>query len=119
MRTGPGTRIGQISLFVALLAGPLVYQRIVLAGRLAPSDSKQSVARYGVQFTESARASGINFVHKAPTLDPKLGHIMEQVASMGAAVSIVDFDRDGWQDIFVIDSSERGRNALFRNLGDG
>ncbi len=26
---------------------------------------------------------------------------MPQVASMGAAVSIVDFDRDGWPDIYV------------------
>ncbi len=25
---------------------------------------------------------------------------MPQVASMGAAVSVVDFDRDGWQDIY-------------------
>ena len=65
------------------------------------------------------KASGIDFTHTAPTLDPKLAHIMPQVASMGAAVSVVDFDRDGWPDIYVTNSGEGSRNALYRNLGDG
>ena len=42
----------------------------------------------------------------APTLDPKLAHIMPQVASMGAAVSVVDVDRDGLPDLYVTDSKE-------------
>ena len=56
---------------------------------------------------------------RAPTLDPKLDHIMPQVASMGAAVSVVDFDRDGWPDIYVTNSGEGCRNPLYRNHGDG
>jgi enediyne biosynthesis protein E4 len=44
---------------------------------------------------------------------------MPQVASMGAAVSIVDVDRDGWQDIYVTNSGEGSHNHLYRNLGDG
>ena len=44
---------------------------------------------------------------------------MPQVASMGAAVSIVDFDRDGRPDLYVTDSKEGSRNHLFRNRGDG
>ena len=44
---------------------------------------------------------------------------MPQVASMGAAVSIVDFDRDGWPDIYVTNSGEGSKNALYRNLGNG
>lgn len=119
MRNGPGTRTVLTLLFAALLATPLVYKRIVFGGRIAPQSAEQSISRYGLQFTESAKASGITFTHKAPMLDPKLNHIMEQVASMGAAVSIVDFDRDGLQDIFLVDSSEGGRNALYRNLGNG
>ena len=38
---------------------------------------------------------------------------------MGAAVSVVDFDRDGWADIYVTNSGEGSRNALYRNLGNG
>ena len=33
---------------------------------------------------EVSHAAGINFVHQAPTLDPKLAPIMPEVASMGA-----------------------------------
>ncbi|MBC7926303.1 MAG: VCBS repeat-containing protein, partial [Bryobacteraceae bacterium] len=119
MNSGPRTRIALIALFLSLLAGPLIYKKFGLAGRVTPNAPNQSLSRYGLQFTESARASGIDFVHRAPTLDSKLSHIMAQVASMGASVSIVDFDRDGWQDIYVINSSVGGKSALFRNLGNG
>jgi hypothetical protein len=44
---------------------------------------------------------------------------MPQVASMGASVSIVDFDRDGWPDIYVTSSKEGTKNALYRNMHDG
>jgi enediyne biosynthesis protein E4 len=58
-------------------------------------------------------------VHSAPMLDPKLAHIMPQVASMGAAVSVVDSDRDGLPDLYVTDSKEGSKNRLYRNRGDG
>ncbi len=107
--------------FLALLATPLILKR--LAARREHSSSKLDAAtalsRYGFYFEEVAQASGVKFVHQAPTLDKKLDHIMPQVASMGAAVSIVDFDRDGWADIYVTNSGEGSRNSLYRNLGDG
>ena len=76
-------------------------------------------ARYGFALTESAKAAGLDFTHEGPTLDPKLAHIMPQVASMGAAVAVADFDRDGWQDFYVTNSSEGSLNRLYRNTGDG
>jgi hypothetical protein len=82
-------------------------------------DPSTAVARYGFRFQESAKAAGIDFTHTAATFDPKLQHIMPQVSSMGAAVSIVDFDRDGWPDIYVVNSGEGSHNALYRNLGNG
>jgi hypothetical protein len=107
--------------FISLLAAPLVYKRIAFrktAGH-AIADPASALARYGFSLQESSGISGISFRHTAPTLDTKLNHIMEQVASMGAAVSIVDFDRDGWQDIYVTNSGEGSRNSLYRNLGNG
>ena len=52
-------------------------------------------------------------------LDPKLNGIMPEVASMGASVSIVDFDRDGWPDIYVTNSARAARTHLYRNMHDG
>ena len=54
---------------------------------------------------------------RAPTFDAKLAHIMPQMASMGAAVAVADFDRDGWQDFYVTNSGEGSLNRLYRNKG--
>ena len=78
-----------------------------------------ALQRYGFQLTEGARGAGIYFQHEGPTLDPKLNHIMPQIASMGAAVSIVDFDDDGHNDIYAVNSREGSFNRLYRNRGDG
>ena len=114
-------RIALAFLFIALLATPLIYKQVSAhdkASQLALT--KESVLdRYGFRFEESSRAAGIDFRHRSPKLDPKLQHIMAQVASMGAAVSIVDFDRDGWPDIYAVNSGERSSNALYRNQHDG
>jgi len=107
--------------FVALLATPIVIKRL-WARRQPPTaklEANTALTRYGFYLQEVASASGVNFVHQAPTLDHRLDHIMPQVASMGAAVSIVDFDRDGWTDIYVTNSGEGSKNALYRNSGDG
>ncbi len=109
-----------VVLLALLMAFPLVYKRL-RAHTIAPppADPASALARYGFRFTESSKAAGIDFVHTAATFDPKLQHIMPQVSSMGAAVSIVDFDRDGWDDIYVVNSKEGSHNALYRNQGDG
>jgi hypothetical protein len=107
--------------FVALLIAPLVIKRLAQAGgsNAASTDKRAALARYGFILEESAHASGIDFKHQAPKLDPQLDHIMPQVASMGAAVSVVDFDRDGWQDLYVTNSGEGSHNCLYRNQSDG
>ena len=107
--------------FVGLLVAPVAIKRISArrAAAAAQADAQNAIARYGFRLEEVSHASGIDFVHQGPTLDHKLDPIMPQVASMGAAVSIVDFDRDGWPDIYVTNSGEGSKNALYRNMHDG
>jgi hypothetical protein len=115
------SRIARIFLaifFFALLATPLAVKRLSQP-QGAAADKQAALARYGFRLEEVSKAVGIDFHHQAPTLDHKLDHIMPQVASMGAAVSIVDFDRDGWADIYVTNSGEGSKNCLYRNSGDG
>jgi enediyne biosynthesis protein E4 len=78
-----------------------------------------AVARYGFRLDQMASALGVDFVHQGPTFDKQLDHIMPQVASMGAAVAVADFDRDGWHDFYVTNSGEGSQNRLYRNRGDG
>ncbi|HET8781483.1 MAG TPA: VCBS repeat-containing protein, partial [Pyrinomonadaceae bacterium] len=110
-----------ILVFAALLASPVVYKRLAARREAANAvrDTTSALSRYGFYFEEVGQTSKANFTHQAPTLDKQLDHIMPQVASMGAGVSIVDFDRDGWSDIYVTNSGEGSKNALFRNMTDG
>ena len=120
MTSGRIAKILLAVLFVALLATPLLLKRLAARREVnSKLDASQALVRYGFHLQEVAQASGINFVHQAPTLDHKLDHIMPQVAAMGAGASVVDFDRDGWQDIYLTNSGEGSKNCLYRNLGNG
>lgn len=110
------TRIVLWVLLVGLLAVPLLLREGPARSEALPAATV--LARYGFHLTEVSSEIGIDFTHQAPQLDPQLDHIMPQVASMGAAVSVVDYDRDGWQDLYVTNSRTGSANALYRNLGD-
>jgi len=85
----------------------------------APVASADALRRYGFALQEVSKQSGIDFTHQAPTLDPVLGPIMPQIASMGASVTVVDYDKDGWPDIYVTNSAEDSQNYLYHNNHDG
>jgi hypothetical protein len=107
-------------LFLAALASVPVLNRSYANTASEPaSASSGSLARYGFRLDEVSKRIGVDAVHQAPTFDRQLEHIMPQVAAMGAAVAVADFDRDGWQDFYVTNSAEGSRNHLYRNLGDG
>jgi hypothetical protein len=122
MRQIPWARIAVSIFFVGLLTTPAVMRWRLAQRTLAAHstlDRQAALARHGFYLEEVSHAAGIDFVHQAPTLDAKLNPIMPEVASMGASVSIVDFDRDGWPDIYVTNSAEGSKNHLYRNMHDG
>jgi enediyne biosynthesis protein E4 len=114
-------RVILTAFFVGLLLTPLAMKRYASrrAADRSMADMKTAIAHHGFYLTEVSRTAGIDFIHRSPVLDPKLTPIMPEVASMGASVSIVDFDRDGRPDLYVTNSAIGSKNALYRNLGDG
>lgn len=72
-------------------------------------------AEQGFRLRERAAELGIRFRHRETTLDPKLDNVAPHVSGMGAAVSLVDFDNDGWTDLYATSSRFGAPNALYRN----
>src|SRR5579871_1600760 len=85
-------RLALVFLFAALLATPLVYKHIQARDQAVSitQDQASAINRYGFVFQETGKAAGLNFKYVSPVFDPKIKHIMPEVASMGAAVSVVE-----------------------------
>ncbi len=73
------------------------------------------------QLTDIYPKTGINFVH---TSAPEKKYIVE---SMSGGVLLIDYDRDGWQDIYFTNAptvemalkGEKSTSLLYRNNGNG
>ncbi len=121
MKRGPLARAILYLFFAGLIAVPsFLARRSSQRDAAAPEGGeKAALDRYGFYLTEDSKPSGVDFVHQAPVLDQRLAPIMPEVASMGASVAIVDYNHDGWPDLYVTNSREGGMNALYRNNHDG
>ncbi|HEX7961772.1 MAG TPA: VCBS repeat-containing protein, partial [Terriglobales bacterium] len=88
-----------------------------------PSGAKsvQCSRRPVPQLEDVTQKAGIRFVHTAA---PEKKYIVE---SMSAGVLIVDYDRDGWPDIYFTNAptvemalkNQKARGALYHNNHDG
>jgi hypothetical protein len=103
-------------LAASIAAVPVLNDRAAGAPRAAGAGGS---SRFGFALESVADRAGLRFTHEGPTFDARLDHIMPQVASTGASVAVADFDRDGWQDVYVTNSREGSLNRLYRNAGDG
>jgi hypothetical protein len=106
----------------ALLAAPLA---ALLSGAQSKQPSKtrtqNPVAAGGAGFTDVTARAGIRFAHSTGAFGKK--YLPE---TMGPGVAFVDYDNDGWQDIFFVNSSDfpghKRRTftpALYRNNRNG
>lgn len=83
--------------------------------------TKKCTGRAVPQFIDLTAESGINFKH---TSDPKKKYIVE---SMSGGVLLLDYDRDGWPDIYFANAPSVGMatekrgstGALYHNNHDG
>lgn len=120
MASKKGSKVLLSTFFIVLLASPYIIANYD-NWQKSEQDINRSAAldRYGFYLEDVSEEWGINFTHHAPELDAKLDHIMPQIASVGASVSVVDFDNDGWQDFYITTSAHGRPNALYKNMGGG
>ena len=104
----------------AIIAVPFLAS-IALAFRLdnGPILDPADAAHPGFVLQDATAAAGIHFAHHRPRFDPRIANIEPHVAGLGAAVSVADFDGDGWPDLYFTNSRFGEPNALYRNEGDG
>jgi hypothetical protein len=69
-------------------------------------------------FVEVTEAAGVAAAHRVRSFRHAYAEVMQGYTALGAAVAVGDFDGDGWEDLFVTDSAEDGRNRLYRNRHD-
>lgn len=107
-------------IFLMLISVPYgikKYDEIVNAVFLG--EMSEVIDRYGFYLEDVTEKIGLNFVHQRATVDEKLHHILPQISSVGASVSVVDINNDGLHDFYLTNSEFGAPNALYKNLGNG
>ena len=125
-----GGSLGLIFLFSLLaVVGGNSWEEPALHGfypSRGPQDSAVSKAKkvpLGVRFIDIAKRAGIDFFCIFGGLETKK-YIIE---TTGSGVAFLDFDRDGWQDLYFVTGTlleghgedRTPTNRLYRNNGDG
>ncbi len=107
--------------FLGLLIVPVYFSHLDRKSAATAHEMAKDAAieKFGFYLQEVSKQSGVDFKHHSPVLDPSIDHILPQIASMGASVSVCDFDNDGWNDFYVTNSKYGYKNALYHNQKDG
>jgi enediyne biosynthesis protein E4 len=101
---------------------PIPLRSQAAANHARPSESSPTANPSGVQFQDVTAAAGIHFRHEHAASEQKL-----YLETMGAGVAWIDYDQDGFLDIFFVNSgytpffrpAQPPQPALYRNNGDG
>jgi hypothetical protein len=94
----------------------IVYAVLCLSGIAAAVAA--DVAAGHAWFPEITHQAGIHHQHSNRVFHNPYARIMAGYTALGAAVAAADFDSDGYEDLFLTDSSASGKNRLYRNNHD-
>lgn len=88
---------------------------------LGAFSASQQAPRQGLRFTDITSTSGLTFRHNSGAYGKKF-----LPETMGSGAAFLDVDNDGWQDMFLVNSTNwpgrpgaRSLPALYRNNGNG
>ncbi len=90
----------------------------IAAGAVASLAAGGPARGGGPWFADVTRRAGVDVPHHNRQFDNPYAAIMAGYTALGASAAVADFDGDGFEDVFVTDSSRDGRNHLYRNNGD-
>ena len=80
----------------------------------APSGQAKSGTDRPARFADVTAKSQITFVHKSGASPQKY-----MVETFGSGVGWIDFDNDGFQDLYFVNGAPGAGNVLYRNNGNG
>ncbi len=94
---------------------------LITIGIPAASDAATPVPTPpSVRFEEVGEQAGVRLVHSTRDFgDRHKAEVLEMFTDGGAAAAVGDFDNDGRDDLFVVDSDTGKPHHLMRNLGVG
>ncbi|HEY3132580.1 MAG TPA: CRTAC1 family protein [Acidobacteriota bacterium] len=72
----------------------------------------------GKWFDDVTQKAGVARKHTNRIFKNPYAEIMQGYTALGAAAAVADYDGDGFEDIFVTDSQDTGKNHLYHNNGD-
>ena len=72
-----------------------------------------------LRFEEVGEKSGVRAIHRTRRFTGKHADVLRMFTMGGAAAAVGDYNNDGFDDIFVVDSDAGRPHHLFRNDGDG
>src|SRR5260221_406344 len=69
-------------------------------------------------FEDVTQRAGVARKHTNRAFKNPYAHIMAGYTALGASAAVADYDGDGFDDVFVTDSKEDGKNRLYHNNGN-
>jgi enediyne biosynthesis protein E4 len=92
----------------------LVCVLLLVLSTFLPVQSSQSAPDHVGRFVDVTTDAKIGFVHKSGASPDKF-----MVETFGSGVAWIDYDNDGFADLYFVNGAPGSSNALYKNKGDG